>query len=212
MVSDEARYQENGFQVAIYHNRKPDPYVRCETTDQPMHHVASIFDEWAEGQSLLIHYHYCKSTGQITQQIIRESPEGRSTQKTTFEQPPHELLVELLATARQQNGRTVTLMTINRRWWAPNRYPLFVGEQIEAGESAASLAEKIMGDEPSLDMMPMPRYSPPVSRDWNPFTSRRVSTQPATSNSEGKTPPDEAPSAAATENTEASPDDAERPG
>lgn len=172
----EARYQENGFQLAIYQNRRADPYTRCETCDRPLHHIAAILDEWGENHSSLVQYFYCSHCDMIHQQTTREAPDGSTTRRHSFQQPPGELLVEILAVARQQNGRGVTLMTINRRWWTPHRYPLFLGSEVDA-ESEQPLPTKRLEDEQAPGMIPLPRYTPLQKDSRNPFVSRRKSTE-----------------------------------
>lgn len=162
-------YQENGFQLAVYRDRRTDPYTLCEVCQRPVFHVATIVDEWAEGQRARVHYHYCKRCNTIIQQTIREGPAGTTNRRTVFEQPPHELLVEILATARQQNGRGVTTLTINRRWWAPHRYPLAVGAALEVGAIDDPDADTTPVDDP---LIPTLRYQPPSAATRNPFTSR----------------------------------------
>lgn len=179
MDYNETRYQENGFELSIYKNRKADPYTLCQQCERSLHHVASILDEWAESQSSLIHYHYCKQCDSITQKTIQYGVDKPMVRTTVFEQPPHELLVELLAISRQQNGRGVTLMMINKQWWSPKQYPLFAGHEL--GPDAPRVRRiPISGqeDSPYLDdeatptVLPMPRYTPAPESKRNPFTSR----------------------------------------
>lgn len=175
----EARYQENGFQLATYQNRRPDPYTRCETCDRPMHHIAAILDEWGENHSSLIQYYFCANCDMIHQQTTREAPDGSTTRRHSFQQPPAELLVEILAVARQQNGRGVTLMTINRRWWAPHRYPLFLGSELESDTDESAVPSNRLEDDQAPGMIPLPRYTPVQKDSRNPFISRRKSTDEA---------------------------------
>lgn len=162
-----------------------------------MFHVASILDQWTEDHAAVIHFHHCKHCNTITQQNIREGKDGTNSRRTTFQQPPHELVVELLATARQQNGRNVTLMTINRRWWSPYRYPLHIGEPLPSdtptllsgmpGEHETERLED--GQAPAS--IPMQRYTP-LSRDArSPFTSRRRSPLESVKEEIAETPPTE---------------------
>ncbi len=168
-MSEKEHYQENGFQLVIYRDRRPDPYTTCEACQRPLFHVSTILDQWAEGQLSRVHYHHCKHCNTILQQTIREGPSGTTNRRAVFEQPPHELLVEIVATARQQNGRGVTLLTVNRRWWAPHRYPLTLGSMVEETEITDDLEDEAPVDDP---LIPMLRYQPPSSKPRNPFTSR----------------------------------------
>ena len=179
MDYNETRYQENGFELSVYKNRKADPYTLCQNCERPLHHVASILDEWAESQSSLIHYHYCKHCNTITQKTIQYGVDKPMDRTNVFEQPPHELLVELLAISRQQNGRGVSLMMINKQWWSPKQYPLFVGHEL--GSDAPRVRpipisgqedSPYLDDEATPNVLPMPRYNPPAESKRNPFTSR----------------------------------------
>ncbi len=172
----EQRYQENGFELVVFRSRRPDPYTLCDTCRKPQHHLATMMDEWAEGHSSTLRYHYCKDCDTITQQTIREDHTGTTTRSTMFHQPPHELLVEILAMARSQNGRSVSVMTINRRWWKPFRYPLVLGEMIDEDAPVDDETESVDSG-PSPKALPLPRYSPPQSGARNPFTSRRHSQE-----------------------------------
>lgn len=177
---EEARYQENGFQLAVYRNRRADPYTTCDACGRAMFHVASILDQWAENYAALIHFYYCKHCASITQETVREGRDGSTSRRAVFQQAPHELIVEILATARQQNGRNVTLMTINRRWWSPYRYPLIVGERLteEALQALADIPEiERLKDAQAPAAIPMQRYTPLQKDSRNPFTSRRRTAQ-----------------------------------
>jgi L-rhamnose mutarotase len=171
------RYQENGFQLVVYKDRRSNPYTTCDTCGRAMFQVASILDQWAENFTALTHYHYCKHCDSITQQIIREAKEGTISRRSVFQQPPHELLVELLATARQQNGRNVTVITVNRRWWAPHRYPLYIGEPMSADSDLPLVG--VSGKRDDLEdadlpaTLPLLRYAPPQKDLRQPFISRR---------------------------------------
>lgn len=172
MSEIESRYQENGFQLIVYRERKPDEQIRCPECKRLMFHVATVYDEWTESTVSITHYYHCKREPLMVQYTLRtDEPHQRHT--TVFLQPPHELQVELLATARQQNGRNVTQLTLNRYWWAPRRYPLDLGDPIKAG--AESQLESTMRlhfaeDDPEL---PIPRYEPRNKDRPNPFTSRK---------------------------------------
>lgn len=175
MSSIEARYQENGFQLVVYRERKAEADVHCPECQRPMHHVATIYDEWTESTSSIIHYYFCKREDLIVQHTLRtDTPHQKHT--TIFEQPPHEVLVELLATARQQNGRNVTQLTINRRWWAPGRYPLGLGNQLAEEGDAPALGTMHIGLDEADDALPIPRYEPRSGHRPNPFTSRPPAT------------------------------------
>jgi hypothetical protein len=175
----EQRYQDNGFELVIYRQRQADPYRTCKKCGRKLFHVASVFDEWGEAQSATTLYHYCKSCKTLEQYITREQPTGTTTQQNVFNRPPYALLVELLATARHQNGRNVTVLTINRQWWSVWRYRLAMGELL--GPDAPRVrplgipgkSTNTLVDEAALSAAPMPRYAPPQS-DQNPFKSRRV--------------------------------------
>jgi hypothetical protein len=175
----EQRYQDNGFELVIYRQRQSDPYRTCKKCRRQLFHLASVFDEWGEAQSSTTLYHYCKSCKTIEQHITREQPTGASTQQNVFSRPPYVLLVELVATARHQNGRNVTVLTINRQWWSAWRYRLAMGKLL--GPDAPRVrplgipgkSTNTLVDEAALSAAPMPRYAPPHS-EQNPFKSRRV--------------------------------------
>jgi len=176
MSSIEARYQENGFQLVVYRERRAEDQVHCPECQRPLHHVATLYDEWAESASSIIHYYHCKRDNFIVQHTIRTGP-SQQKHTTIFEQPPHEVLVELLATARQQNGRNVTQLTINRRWWSPGRYPLGLGEQLAEADVSNELATMHLGFDDSADELPIPRYEPRDGQRPNPFTSRQTTSE-----------------------------------
>ncbi|PJF43723.1 MAG: hypothetical protein CUN55_07620 [Phototrophicales bacterium] len=168
------KYQENGFLLLTYKNRQPDPNVLCPECGRKTHHVATIYDEWSEAHSSFIYYHYCKREQIIIQRIARtDNLEQRHI--TTFKQPPAELLVELLATARQQNGRNVTTLTINRHWWAPKRYPLHLGIALEVDDEEVVDPVSALGEE-NINEIPITPYEPPASTPRNPFTSRPIAS------------------------------------
>lgn len=181
----EARYQENGFLLALYRERGNDPNASCPECGRKLFHVATIYDEWSEGLASFTYYHYCKAEQLIVQRIIRtnDAPQPRTT---TFHQPPYELLIELLATARQQNGRNVTELTLNRHWWTPRKYPLHLGTQLEVEENASARESAFLGDDSPAEM-PISSYEPPATPPRNPFTSRGT---PANANSSDDTSTD----------------------
>lgn len=175
----EERYQENGFELVVYRQRQPDPYRTCQKCGRKLFHVASVFDEWGEAQSTTTLYHYCKHCKTMEQHVTRQQPSGSSVQQTVISRPPFALLVELLATARHQTGRNVTVLTINRHWWSAWRYRLVMGTLL--GPDAPRVrplgipgkSSNTLVDQEVLSVTPIPRYSP-QQVDHNPFKSRRV--------------------------------------
>lgn len=174
MPAIEARYQENGFELIVYRERRPDAQVSCPECGRPVYHVVTVLDAWTESVSSIVHYHYCRHDDVMVQRMIRTDEPGQRT--TIFEQPPHELLVELLATARQQNGRNVTQMTINRRWWAPGRYPLSVGAELDGNAAEIDVSAGLDPDNDDV-VLPIPRYEPVQPKRANPFTSRKTGNE-----------------------------------
>ncbi len=175
----EERYQENGFELVIYRQRQPDPYRACQKCGRKLFHVASIFDEWGEAQSATTLYHYCKHCKTIEQHVTRQQPSGSTVQQTVTSRAPYTLLVELLATARHQTGRNVSVLTINRHWWSAWRYRLVMGTLL--GPDAPRVrplgipgkSSNTLVDQETLSVTPIPRYNP-QQVDHNPFKSRRV--------------------------------------
>ncbi len=173
----ESKYQENGFVLLIYKAAKPDPNMACPHCGRKIHHLATIYDEWSEAHASFTYYHYCKRDQIIIQRVAR-TDEVRHIRTTIFEQPPYELLVELLATARQQNGRNVTELTLNRQWWSPRRYPLHLGSALVVENEAVSDPITTLGEENAVEIPILP-YEPPATPPRNPFTSRQASSTEA---------------------------------
>jgi hypothetical protein len=171
-------YQDNGFELVVYRQRQPDAYTPCPVCERPQHHLATVYDEWEQGRSATAYYYYCKRCQQINRISRRDRLHDTTTEVAELYQAPYELLVELLAGARSQAGRGVTVLTINEQWWTPRRYPLAKGEVMQTGPAHVRPAHSsgVPGDHRLVDegaprVTPMPRYSPP-SAPQNPFTSR----------------------------------------
>ncbi|MBI5928887.1 MAG: hypothetical protein HY862_06240 [Chloroflexi bacterium] len=175
----EEHYQENGFELVIYRQRQPDSYRTCQQCGRHLFHVASVFDEWGEAQSATTLYHYCKHCKTIEQHVTRQQPSGANVQQNVFSRAPYSLLVELLATARHQNGRGVTVLTINRHWWSAWRYRLVMGTLLGPDTprvrplSIPGKSSNTLVDQETRSITPIPRYNP-QQVEHNPFKSRRV--------------------------------------
>jgi hypothetical protein len=176
-------YQDNGFELVVYKNRKADSFRTCPDCGKAVFHVASVYDEWQEGHSSLIEYHYCRRDKHIIQESTRSRPDGKSSSRQFHEMPPYEMVMQLLAHARHIQGRGITRLTINRRWWSAWRYPLAMGDKIAtrmprvrpiAHDDAESGK---LQDGQSLRTTPLPRYQPTEVKRSNPFTNRRVSRE-----------------------------------
>lgn len=192
----DSKYQENGFLLLLYKDRLPDPNMTCPECGRKTYHLATIYDEWSEAHASFTYYHYCKREEIIIQRVAR-TDDVRDIRTTTFAQPAYELLVELLATARQQNGRNVTELTINRHWWAPRRYPLHLGSELVIENESVADPIASLGDEHPIEI-PIARYEPPATPPRNPFTSRQSSSLES-SLSDGETLADSAPASIDTE-------------
>lgn len=198
----EQRYQESGFELVVYRQRQPDPYRTCKKCGRNLFHIATTFDEWGEAQSTSALYHFCKHCKTVEQLITRQQPSGTSVQQLVVNRAPYMLLVELLATARHQNGRNITVLTINRHWWSAWRYRLVMGALL--GPDAPRVrplgipgkSSNILVDQEALSVTPIPRYNP-HQVEHNPFKSRRVK-RPDEITEDGET-------------TETTPDDWENP-
>jgi hypothetical protein len=145
-----------------------------------MFHVASTFDERGEQQFLTTHYHYCKRCRIIRQRNMRELAGEITTHEAILEKLPAVLLVELLAGIRAQDGRGTSLLTINKRWWNPRRYPLVSGNllgietpRVRPLYHHSQPETRRIVDAEAQRITPMPRYTPLTEPKRNPFTSRR---------------------------------------
>lgn len=173
-------YQDNGFELVVYKNRQPDPFRTCPDCGRHMFHVASVYDEFQEAHSSLVEHFYCKRCKHIVQETTRQRPDGKTSSRQLFDLPPYEMLVQLLANARHIQGRGITRLTINRRWWSAWRYPLAMGNKIatrmpRVRPMVPDDAEGAnLQDSQALHTAPLPRYQPREAKRSNPFTSRRV--------------------------------------
>ncbi len=194
-------YQDNGFELVVYKNRKADPFRTCPECGKAVFHVASIYDEIQEGHSSLVEYHFCKRDKHIIQESTRIRPDGKTSSRQFHEIPPYEMVIQLLAHARHIQGRGITRLTINRRWWSAWRYPLAMGDKIA---TRMPRVRPIVPDDPesgnlqderSLRTAPLPRYQPTEVKRSNPFTNRRVGRdeEMAAQESQDETSPEDAP-------------------
>lgn len=174
-------YQDNGFELVIYLQRKADPFKTCPDCGRKLFPVASIYDEWQEGNSSNIEYEHCAKCQHILQVNTRKRPGGSQTNNQQYHKiPPHEIVMQLIAHARHIQGRGITRLTINRKWWQAWRYPLVMGNQLATrmprvrptGEPTPS---SNLQDGQVLRTAPLPRYEArDENKRQNPFTSRRV--------------------------------------
>lgn len=173
-------YQDNGFELVVYLQRKADPFKTCPECGRKLWPVASIYDEWQEGNSSNIEYDYCNKCQHILQINTRQRIGGKKTTNQQYHKmPPHEMVLQLIAHARHIQGRGITRLTINRKWWQAWRYPLVMGDQLAtrmprvrpAGEPQTSTN---LRDDQALHTVPLPRYEPRNQPRRNPFTSRRI--------------------------------------
>ncbi len=174
-------YQDNGFELVVYLQRKADPFKKCPECGRPLTPVASIYDEWQESNSSLIEYDYCGKCNHILQLNTRQRVGSAKTTNQQFHHmPPHEMVVQLLAHARHIQGRGITRLSVNRKWWQAWRYPLVMGDQLGSrmprvratGEPQSNPHH--LQDEQALHTVPLPRYEPRNQPRRNPFTSRRT--------------------------------------
>ena len=172
----ESVYQDNGFELVTYRQRKADPFKTCTTCKRAVFPVASIYDEWQENQATLVEYFHCKRCKHILQETTRKRPDGTSTHHQVHQIPPYEFLVQLLAHARHIQGRGITRLTLNKRWWQVWRYPLVMGNQIAVRMPrvrAVGADGSALTDEQALHTAPLPRYQPIEAQRGNPFINRR---------------------------------------
>lgn len=187
-------YQDNGFELVVYLQRKADPFKTCPDCGRKLWPVASIYDEWQEANSSNIEYHYCAKCQHILQRNTRQRVGGAKTANQQYHKtPPHEMVLQLIAYARHIQGRGITRLTINRKWWQAWRYPLVMGDQLATrmprvrptGEEQNSAN---LQDDQALHTVPLPRYEARNQPRRNPFTSRRIEQEDENLPAEETTP------------------------
>lgn len=182
MSNFEEQYQEDGFQLVVYTERKPVPYTSCSACGRALFHLASLFDEWGEKQSRTLEYYFCKKCRIIEKKTFLERPDGINEQTERLHHPPHQAQVELLAQARYYHGHSISLLTLNKHWWRPRRYPLVLGKllgpeapRVRPLRNPYQSEGTRLVDEEVQRNLPMPRYTPAPEVTHNPFTSRQKS-------------------------------------
>jgi hypothetical protein len=178
----EDHYEDNGFELVVYKQRQSDPFKTCPDCQSKVFPVAGIYDEWEQHHSTTTDYDYCKKCKHIIQTTKRERPEGNTIHHQFHLIPPHEMLVELLAHARHIQGRGITRLTINRRWWSAWRYPLAIGNRLSEriprawAKGGSEQEPGSLQDDQVRHQTPLPRYHEREAPQRNPFTSRRTTS------------------------------------
>lgn len=190
-------YQDTGFELVVYKQRKADPFKTCPNCGAKVFPVASVYDEWQARQSSLAEYDHCKKCKHIVQTTTRQRPDGNTTHQQYHHVPPFEMVIQLLAYSRHVQGRGITRLTINRRWWQAWRYPLTIGNQmpdraprVRPSGSADMTTSGALQDDQTRHVAPLPRYQPKEGKRDNPFTSRRIQMAPPPKTRTGNEPRD----------------------